>query len=481
MKYGRVENYINGSFAKSSLETIDVINPSDASVCANVVLSGDKEVAQAVKYAKIAQKQWSALTYKQRSKYFFNYLEVLEKYRDELSSCITDENGKNRVDANAEVDKAVELCEYAISIAQDNNHNISEVSRGITCSEQRRALGVVCSISPSNFPVMVPHWTILNAIMMGNAIILKPSEITPISASIIAKIFKEAGFPDGLFSTINGAKDAVNAVCDNEDIKAVSFVGSTPVAKIVYKRASSNLKRALCLGGAKNFLILTPDAEPKMAVSDIIASFSGMNGQRCMAASVLVTIGDCSHIISKIVEEVKLRLNDKDIAPVISKIGLDNIVNYISEAKKSGAKILVDGSLYDSGKNGYFVAPSIIDYSDGGTIKDEEIFGAVLEIIPAKNLEEAIQMQNNSPYGNGASVFTQNGKVSEDAIRDLTAGMLGVNIGIPVPREPFSFGGIKQSRFGYGDITGKLSLNFWSDLIKITTKYSGENKIDWMS
>jgi malonate-semialdehyde dehydrogenase (acetylating)/methylmalonate-semialdehyde dehydrogenase len=477
----RVENFINGEFSKTSLKTMDIINPASAKVIASVVLSGENEVKQAVKYASKAQKSWSALTYKQRSAYFYTLLGVIKNNRDILAKTINLENGKNLVDSNAEVDKAIELCEFAVSIAQDNNHYISEVSKGIICSEQRRPLGIVCSISPSNFPVMVAFWTILNAIMMGNAMILKPSEVTPMSASNIANLFNEAGFPKGLFSVIHGAREAVEAVCDNENIQAISFVGSTPVAKIVYKRATSNLKRALCLGGAKNFLLLAPDAEPKMAVNDIIASFSGMNGQRCMAASVLVVIGDCEHIISEIVKEVKKLGLNENLSPIISKVGLDNLTNYLEQSQKAGAKVLVDGREYKTNREGFFVAPSILDFRDGGKMEDREIFGSILEIVSAKNLNEAIEMQNNSPYGNGASIYTQNGKISEDAIRGLTSGMLGVNIGIPVPREPFSFGGIKDSKFGYGDINGKSSLDFWSHLTKITTKYSGDNKIDCMS
>lgn len=481
MENERIENFLNGEFSKTSLKTMDVINPTNAKVIANVVLSGDNEVKQAVQYAKKAQKSWGSLTYKQRSAYFYKLLDVIKNNRDVLANTVNLENGKNLVDSNAEVDKAIELCEFAVSIAQDNNHHISEVSKGIICSEQRRPLGVVCSISPSNFPVMVAFWTVLNAIMMGNAMILKPSEITPISASNIANLFNEAGFPKGLFSVIHGAKEAVEAVCDNEDIQAISFVGSTPVAKIVYRRSTSTLKRALCLGGAKNFLLLAPDAEPKMAVNDIIASFSGMNGQRCMAASVLVAIGDCDHIINEIVKEVKKLGLNKELPPIISQVGLDNLTNYINKSEKEGAKILVDGRTYKTDRKGYFIAPSILDFRNGGKMEDREIFGSLLEIVSVDNLNEAIELQNNSPYGNGASIYTQNGRISEEAIRGLTSGMLGVNIGIPVPREPFSFGGIKESKFGYGDINGKSSLDFWSHLTKITTKYSGENKIDWMS
>lgn len=481
MKIDDIENFVNGKCFSYSKNTLDVINPNDAEIIGRVVLSEKEDVDHAVKVAVEAQKEWEQLNFKQRSKFFFNYLALLEKHKTELALCVKLENGKDIEDAYAEVDKAIELCEFACSIPQLPLTSISEVSKGILCNEEKRALGVVASIAPFNFPVMVPHWTILNAIMMGNAMILKPSEITPISGLKIAELFKKAGFPDGLLNVVNGGKECVEAICDNKDIKAISFVGSTPVAKIVYKRATSNLKRALCLGGAKNFLILTPDAEPTMAVRDIIASFSGMNGQRCMAASVLITVGDCDHIVSEIVSEVKKIKENKNLPPVITSAAVDNLKAYMKDAKEKGADILVDGSNYETERNGYFFAPSIIDYGKENSMNEEEIFGPILEIIAVDNLEEAIELQNASPYGNGASIFTQNGRVSEEAIRGLKAGMLGVNIGIPVPREPYSFGGVKESKFGYGDITGKSSLDFWSELIKVTTKYSGENKIDWMS
>lgn len=481
MKYETIGNYINGEFCSTSNETLIVENPETGETIAEVTLATTEEVNLAVQKAKIAQVSWGKLNYRQRSKYFFNYLNLLKENREELAQCVKNENGKDLVDANAEVDKAIELCEFACSITQLPLTATSEVSTGIVCKEEKRALGVVASITPFNFPIMVPHWTILNAIMMGNAIILKPSESTPLTAMKLATMFEKAGFPNGIFNIINGSREAVEAICDNDDIKAVSFVGSTPVAKIVYKRASSNLKRALCLGGAKNFLILTPDAEPTMAVRDIIASFSGMNGQRCMAASVLVTVGDCQKMVDDIAVEVKKILDDKDLLPVINKNAVIALENYLVAAKAKGANILVDGSTYSTDKTGHFFAPSIIDYGKNINFESEEIFGPILEVINVDTLDEAVALQNASPYGNGTSVFTQNGKVSEDVANTLQAGMIGVNIGIPVPREPYSFGGIKESKFGYGDITGLSSLDFWSNLIKVTTKYSAQNKVDWMS
>ena len=481
MEIEQIKNFINGEYFSYSKNTMDIINPNDAKKIGEVVLSEKEDVDYAVEVALKAQKEWGELNLKQRSKFFFKYLTLLETYKTELALCVKMENGKDMEDAYAEVDKAIELCEFACSIPQQPLTTLSEVSKGIICNEEKRALGVVASIAPFNFPVMVPHWTILNAIMMGNAMILKPSEITPISGMKIAELFKKAGFPNGLLNIVNGGKECVEAICDNKDIKAISFVGSTPIAKIVYKRATSNLKRALCLGGAKNFLILTPDAEPTMAVRDIIASFSGMNGQRCMAASVLVTVGDCNHIIEEIVSEVTKIKEESTLAPVISAQAVTTLEAYIVDAKEKGAEILVDGSNYKTQRNGYFFAPSIIDYGKDISMDEEEIFGPILEIVTVDSLEEAITLQNASPYGNGTSVFTQNGRVAEDAVKGLKAGMVGVNIGIPVPREPYSFGGIKESKFGYGDITGKTSIDFWSELIKVTTKYSGENKIDWMS
>jgi malonate-semialdehyde dehydrogenase (acetylating)/methylmalonate-semialdehyde dehydrogenase len=329
---------------------------------------------------------------------------------------------------------------------------------------------------------MVPHWTVPNAIALGNAVIVKPSELTPISAAKMAEMWKEAGLPDGILNIVNGGKDVVEAICDHKDIKAVSFVGSTPVADIVYKRASASSKRVLALGGAKNHMIVMPDATEDATVRDLIASGFGMSGQRCMAASVIIEVGDIQNIIDKLVAEAKVMKPGVDLPPLINPAAIDKITKYLDKSKAEGATVLVDGrENVDASAAGYNFGPSIIDFRNGGTMGDEEIFGPTLEIVHANSLEEALEIQNRSPYGNAGAIFTQNGRYAAEALAGLQAGMLGVNIGVPVPREPFSFGGIKDSKFGVGDITGVSSIDFWTYERKTTTKWNVEKKADWMS
>jgi len=333
---------------------------------------------------------------------------------------------------------------------------------------------------------MVPHWTIPNAIMTGNCMILKPSETVPVTANRIAEMLKEAGLPDGVFNVVNGGKEIVEAICDHPDIKAISFVGSTAVAKIVYKRATSNLKRSLTLGSAKNHLILMPDADTDMSANDICASFTGTAGQRCMAASVLIAVGKTDHIIEKLIADTLKIGPGLNLGPLISQESRNNITNYINEAEKSGAEILVDGRNTEIDKNadkgGFYFGPTILDYTNSGMpIPSEEVFGPVLEMIRVDTLEEAIIIQKRSHFGNAATVFTQNGGTAEEIARKVSVGMVGINIGVPVPREPFSFGGWNDSKFGVGDITGKSSIEFWTQLKKITGKWSRQDKQDWMS
>lgn len=484
MKYGLIKNYVRGEFVDSSVEKIDVYSPVDGTLIAQTELSGMAELEKAVEAAKEAQPKWAALTAKTRSKVLYNYRLLLEKYREELAYINHIENGKSMDEAYGGVDKAIELTEFACSIPQLVSGKTQEVSVGVVCKEERRPLGVVASIAPFNFPVMVPHWTIPNAIALGNAVVLKPSEMTPVCAAKIAEMWKEAGLPDGIFSVINGGKDIVEAICDHRDISAISFVGSTPVAEIVYKRGSSNLKRVLALGGAKNHIVVMPDVNEEMGSRDIIASAFGMSGQRCMAASVLIGVGEVDHVFDSVVEKAKAMVPGADLPPVISKGAVEKIENYIEFALERGAQVLVDGRKFESAVNsrGYHIGPTIIDWRGAhGEMSHEEIFGPVLELKGAKSISEAIAIQTSSPYGNAASIFTQNGRFVEEALSELQAGMLGVNIGVPVPREPFSFGGIKASKFGYGDITGKSSIEFWTALTKVTTKWNPENKVDWMS
>jgi len=332
--------------------------------------------------------------------------------------------------------------------------------------------------------LMVPNWTMPNALVLGNTMIMKPSELVPISVQRMAELLKESGLPDGVFNVINGGKEIVEGICDHPDIEAVSFVGSTKVAKLVYQRSTNSLKRCVALGGAKNHLFVLPDANPAMTATNVTASMSGCAGQRCMAASAMLAVGNIDPIIASICDEARKVIPGKNLGAVISKAAKDRIEAYISEAESNGAKILVDGRgvVVEGKENGTYVGPTVIDrVTPDMSVATEEIFGPVISIMHTDTLDEAIKIENANPYGNAASVFTQSGGAARYVMEHASAGMIGVNIGVPVPREPFSFGGWNESRFGSNDITGKSSIEFWTKLKKTTTKWNPEAGINWMS
>ena len=462
LKYSETRNYIGGKATNGAPKQMDVHSPLDGTVISTVALSTAQDLDAAVKVAEAAFPGWSGTPIKERSQIFFRYRELLLKNREELAQLVHTENGKTIDESYAEVDKSVELCEFACSLPQLIQGEVLEVSKGVECRIERKPLGVVASIAPFNFPNMVPHWTIPNALMLGNTMILKPSEVVPISAIRIAELLKEAGLPDGVFNVVNGDREIVEAICDHPGIKAVSFVGSTKVAKIVYIRASASLKRAVCLGGAKNHLIVLPDAHLEMTASNVVASMSGCAGQRCMAAAQMVGVGEVEPIIQQMLVEAKKLIPGKNLGPVISKASYERILGYIEEAEKAGAKVLLDGrnpTVEGGLKNGYYLGPTIIDHVT----------------------QDAIAIENANPYGNAAAVFTQSGGNARQVMERASAGMIGVNIGVPVPREPFSFGGWNDSKFGTCDITGKSSIEFWTQLKKTTTKWNPEGKTNWMS
>ena len=484
MKYAAVRNYFGGAFHAAALPEIDVFDPSAGVVISRVPMSGVRELDAAVAAAKAAFPAWAALPIKERVQVIFRYRALLERHIGELSALVSEENGKIESEARAEILKAIELCEFACSLPQVATGEVLEVSRGVECRVERFPVGIVAGITPFNFPSMVPHWSIPNAITLGNCFILKPSELVPLSAGRIAELLAEAGLPKGVFSVVHGGRDAVEAICDHPEIKAVSFVGSTKTAKAVYRRASHNLKRCLALGGAKNHLIVMPDADREMAATNIVASMSGCAGQRCMAASVMVAVSQVDHIVARAAEIARAMVPGKDIGPVISAEARARIVGYIDEAEKAGAKVIVDGrrKKVEGREDGYWVGPTIVDYvTPEMRIAQEEVFGPVLAIIRAKDVDEALAVENASPYGNAASVYTESGGVARKVMERAHAGMVGVNVGVPVPREPFSFGGWNESRFGVGDITGRSSIEFWTQSRKITTKWNREAGTNWMS
>jgi malonate-semialdehyde dehydrogenase (acetylating)/methylmalonate-semialdehyde dehydrogenase len=484
MKYPALSNYVEGKLTASGNGRLDVFSPLDGSVISTVPLSTKSDLDKAVEAAKRAFPAWSDKPIKERVQVFYKYKYLLEQNIEELTELVHIENGKTISESRAEVEKSIEVTEFACSLPQLTSGEILEVSKGVECRIEKYPVGVVASITPFNFPNMVPNWTIPNALCLGNSMILKPSEQVPLSANRIAELLKEAGLPDGVFNVVHGDKEIVEAICDHPGIDAVTFVGSTKVAKIVYSRATAKLKRALTLGGAKNHLIVLPDAHTEMAASNIAASMSGCAGQRCMAASAMVGVGAVDHIIDKICEEAKKIIPGQNLGAVISKQAKERIEYCITEAERDGAKVLVDGRNYKvPGKeNGFYVGPTVIDFvRPDMKIAKEEVFGPVLSIMRSKTVEEAIKIQNSSLYGNAAAVFTQSGGAANYVAEHASAGMIGVNIGVPVPREPFSFGGWNESKFGVGDITGKSSIEFFTKPKKITTKWNPESKVNWMS
>jgi malonate-semialdehyde dehydrogenase (acetylating)/methylmalonate-semialdehyde dehydrogenase len=482
--YPEVRNFIGGEFVQDQLQKLEIENPRYGKVISTMPLSGKEELDAAVNAAKAAFPAWSSMPVKERVQVFFRYKALMEKYMEELSNLVMDENGKTFDESRAEVEKSIELTEFACSMPQLVYGEIMEVSRGVECRIDRKPLGIVASIAPFNFPHMVPHWTIPNAIALGNCMILKPSELVPVSAQKIAAMLQEAGLPDGVLNIVNGDRAIVEAICDHPEISAVSFVGSTRVAKIVYQRATSNLKRCTALGGAKNHLVVLPDAHPEMTASNVTASMSGCAGQRCMAASAMVAVGNVDHIVNGICEEARKIEPGKNLGSVISKAAWERIERYITEAETAGAKVLVDGRNWkaEGYEGGYFVGPTVIDFvKPEMAIAKEEVFGPVLAIIRTPDLDSAIDIENSSDYGNAASIFTQSGGMARKFMEAASAGMIGVNIGVPVPREPFSFGGWNDSKFGVNDITGKSSIDLWTNLKKTSVKWNPEGKTNWMS
>ena len=484
LRHSEVRNYVAGRFVPCERPRSDVHDPGTGEVISTVPHSGSAEVDQAVRAARAAFPAWSAMPIKERAQIFYRYRTLLEQHADELAALVTEENGKVASEAMAEVLKSIELTEFACALPQMTHGEVLEVSKGVECRIDRYPVGVVASITPFNFPNMVPNWTVPNALMLGNCMVLKPSELVPLSAGRIAELLTEAGLPEGVFNVVHGGQEAVEAICDHPGIAAVSFVGSTRVAKVVYRRGTASLKRVLALGGAKNHLIVMPDAHVEMTASNVLASMSGCAGQRCMAASVMVAVSETDHIIARMVEHARAMVPGVSLGPVISREAKTRIEGYIAEAEAAGARVLVDGrgATVLGREGGYFLGPTIIDHvTPEMRIAQEEVFGPVMVIIRTRDVDEALRVENASPYGNAASVFTENGGTARYVTERASAGMVGVNVGVPVPREPFSFGGWNESRFGVGDITGRGSVEFWTQAKKMTTKWNIEAGTNWMS
>jgi malonate-semialdehyde dehydrogenase (acetylating)/methylmalonate-semialdehyde dehydrogenase len=481
--YETARNWIGGQWADATGDhTGQVINPRHGKSMADVPYSSAADVDAAVQAAAVAQKEWAQWPMRERAQVMYAARELMMRDLEELSWLVSHENGKTYAEAKAEVLKGIECVEFGCSLPNLAAGSQLTVSRGVRCEVVHEPIGVVAGVTPFNFPFMVPLWMMPQALVGGNAFILKPSEQVPLSALKLAEIFDEAGLPKGLFALVQGGRGVVEALCDHPDIQAMAFVGSTRVAKIVYGRAAATGKRALCLGGAKNHLIVVPDADVELTTQNVLASFTGCAGQRCMAASVLVAVGDVDHIIDSVVKRASEMVLGEDMGPVNLPASLDRINGYIDQAEAQGATLRIDGRGASGPDGGYWMGPTLIDGVNADMPAGcEEIFGPVLSVIRVDTLDQAIALENANPYGNASAVYTTSGDVAREVMRRVSAGMCGVNIGVPVPREPFGFGGWNDSKFGHGNITGWDGFRFFTRPRKVTSKWALQSDQTWMS
>ncbi len=481
----KCDNFIEGRWQAGQSGTHDIHSPHNGKKLGSYSVPSVSQIDQAIKAAAVAQKEWALLTMKDRGKVLFNFRNILLREQDAIARLKSSECGKTFDEAKAGLMKGIEVLEFALSIQNLDLGGRVEVSRGVSCEYRREPLGVVANITPFNFPAMVPMWTIPIALALGNAYVWKPSDKTPLTAYKIAEALSEAGLPAGVFTVLHGNSDTVNAIIDHPLVKAIGFVGSTKVAKLVYQRGTSLGKRVLALGGAKNHIVLLPDANPELSGVGISDSFTGCAGQRCMAASVLLAVGDVNHHIEKIVQRASSLKLGEQMGAMITTEQIEFLNQAIARAEKAGAKILLDGRKVKAPQGmeeGHWLGPTILDHvKSGSEAATIELFGPILSVVRCKDLSEAMQIENSVEYGNACSVFTSSGPLADRVVREASTGMVGVNVGVPVPREPFSFGGINASKFGHGDITGHHSLDFWSDIKKVTTKWEKQDDSNWMS
>jgi len=481
-----LDNLVGGAWRRPPDATyVDVTSPYTGTVIGKVPMSDKTEVDRAVAAAKLAQPGWFAVPLKERTQRLFQFRQLLLDHADRLAHSAAGEAGKTVAEARAGVMKGVEVVEFALSIQNLDSGGSMEVSRGVTCEYRREPLGVVAGITPFNFPAMVPMWMFPIAITLGNAFVLKPSEKVPLTANLLGELMIEAGFPPGVFTIVHGGREAVEALVTHDDIAAVAFVGSTPIARKLYEMGTARGKRVLALGGAKNHLIVVPDADEQVTVQGVVDSFTGCAGQRCMAASVLVAVGDVDPLLERIFERARSIEVGASMGAIIDQGSLERITAAIGKAEAAGAKVVVDGRGKRPAdaeyKQGSWLGPTVLDrVSPDMEIRHTEVFGPVLTVVRVPTLKDAIALQHQSAFGNAASVFTTNGAVAQYVAENAHAGMIGVNVGVPVPREPFSFGGTQESKFGQGDITGHSGVEFWSHIKKITRKWQAQADTTWM-
>ena len=478
-----IQHYINGKTYKgSSSRKGKVFNPATGSQESEVLLGTKSDLEHAVENAKTAFEKWSQVTPLQRARIIFKYKELIEKNYDELTKLIVSEHGKVYEDAKGSLTRGLEIVEFACGIPQMLKGEFTEnVGTNIDSWSMRQPLGVCAGITPFNFPAMVPMWMFPMAIACGNTFILKPSEKDPSCSIRLAQLFSEAGLPNGVFNVVNGDKEVVDSILTNKDVKAVSFVGSTPIAKYIYENAAKNEKRVQALGGAKNHCVVMPDCDMDQAVNGLMGAAYGSAGERCMAQSVAVAVGGIGdklvEKLSKKVEALKVGPGldkNSEMGPLVTKEHLEKVRGYVDLGVKEGAKLVVDGReiKLQGYENGFFIGGCLFDnVTKNMRIYNEEIFGPVLSVVRVKDFNDAIQLINDHEFGNGTSVYTRDGDVGRTFANKIKVGMVGINIPIPVPVAFHSFGGWKRSLFGDLHMHGPEGVKFYTKLKTITSRW----------
>jgi len=486
-----IHHWIGGETVESKSERHGLIsNPATGEVLAQVPFADADDVDRAVATAKAAFKEWRATPLSRRAETMFKLRNLVDVNRHRIAEIITLENGKTLSDAMGEVARALENLEFACGIPSLLKGGYSEQSsRGVDVYQIRQPLGVVAGITPFNFPAMVPIWMLSNAIACGNTFILKPSEKVPSASLLLAELAKEAGVPDGVFNVIQGDKVAVDRILAHPDIKAVSFVGSTPVARVIYETGTRNGKRVQALGGAKNHMLVLPDADIDMAADAAVSAGYGAAGERCMAISVVLAVGNVADPLIDAIQERIRRIKvgpgldqSSEMGPLITREHRDRVASYLDGATAEGATVTVDGREDAALKqDGFFLGPSLIDnVKPGMRCYNDEIFGPVLSVVRVGTYAEALRMINENPFGNGTAIFTQNGGAARQFQFDVEVGMVGVNVPIPVPVAYYSFGGWKSSLFGDLHMYGPEGVQFYTRSKVVTSRWPdpGSSKVD---
>jgi malonate-semialdehyde dehydrogenase (acetylating)/methylmalonate-semialdehyde dehydrogenase len=477
-----LKNYIGGQWIESTSKQVeDVPNPATGEIIARVPLSTKEDLDRAVATAKEAFKTWRKVAVPRRARILFRYQQLLIENWEELAKLVTLENGKSYKEAYGEVQRGIECVEFAAgSPTLMMGEQLPDIATGVESGMYRYPIGVIAGITPFNFPMMVPCWMFPLAIACGNTFVLKPSERTPLLANRIAELFKEAGLPDGVLNIVHGAHDVVNGILDNEDVKAVSFVGSQPVAEYIYKTAAANGKRVQALAGAKNHSIVLKDADLSSTVKEITSAAFGSAGERCMAAAVVVVEEDVAdELVNRLLQEANAITIGNGLeegvflGPVIREGHKERTLVYIQSGVEQGATLIRDGREDDvANSQGYFIGPTIFDnVTQEMKIWQDEIFAPVLSIVRVKDLMEAIHVANASPFANGACLYTNSAKAIREFREEIDAGMLGVNLGVPAPMAFFPFSGYKKSFYGDLHANGKDGVEFYTRKKMLTARY----------